>query len=309
MTRWLRSALVAYLVATGALTIVPNALAQSPPASLGAARDLYAAAAYDEALTVLNGLRASGRREDSVLIEQYRAFCLLALGRAAEADSAIEAAIIAAPFAQPWESEASPRVRSAFREVRRRVLPAIIEQQYSDARAAFERKDTTAADRFTQVLALIADPDLQSLANQPPLSRTRAMAADFLALSTPEPPPPPPPLPRRTQPPAMKPAPAPAVRDASRIYGLEDANVVPPSAARQSFAPMAEVFSLKPGSVEIVVDETGTVTTAITRVSVNAAYDRLALATARSWRYRPAILDGVAVKFRLLVQLQPPQRH
>jgi len=72
---------------------------------------------------------------------------------------------------------------------------------------------------------------------------------------------------------------------------------------------MAEVFSLRAGSVEIVVDETGTVTTAITRVSVNAAYDRLALATARSWRYRPAILDGVAVKFRLLVQLQPPQRH
>ena len=308
MTRWLRSALVACLVATGALTIVPNALAQSPPGSLGAARDLYAAAAYEDALTVLNGLRASGRREDSVLIEQYRAFCLLALGRAAEADSAIEAAVIAAPFAQPWESEASPRVRSAFREVRRRVLPAIIEQQYSDARAAFERKDTTAADRFTQVLALIADPDLQSLASQPPLSRTRAMAADFLALSTPEPPPPPP-LPRRTQPPAMKPAPAPPVRDASRIYGLEDVNVVPPSAARQSFAPMAEVFSLRAGSVEIVVDETGTVTTAITRVSVNAAYDRLALATARSWRYRPAILDGVAVKFRLLVQLQPPQRH
>ena len=309
MTRWLRSALVACFVATGALTIVPNALAQSPPGSLGAARDLYAAAAYDDALTVLNGLRESGRREDSVLIEQYRAFCLLALGRAAEADSAIEAAVIAAPFAQPWESEASPRVRSAFREVRRRVLPAIIEQQYGDARAAFERKDTTAADRFTQVLALIADPDLQSLASQPPLSRTRAMAADFLALSTPEPPPPPPPLPRRTQPPAMKPAPAPPVRDASRIYGLEDANVVPPSASRQSFAAMAEVFSLRPGSVEIVVDETGTVTTAITRVSVNAAYDRLALATARSWRYRPAILDGVAVKFRLLVQLQPPQRH
>jgi outer membrane biosynthesis protein TonB len=38
-------------------------------------------------------------------------------------------------------------------------------------------------------------------------------------------------------------------------------------------------------------------------------YDRLALTTAKSWRYRPAMLAGVAVKYRLVVQLQLAPRH
>jgi TonB family protein len=71
---------------------------------------------------------------------------------------------------------------------------------------------------------------------------------------------------------------------------------------------MTDVFSLRPGTIEIVVDETGAVTAAITRVPVNAAYDRLALATARSWRYRPAMLDGASVKFRLVVEFPAPSR-
>jgi len=41
---------------------------------------------------------------------------------------------------------------------------------------------------------------------------------------------------------------------------------------------------------------------------VNTVYDRIALATARSWRYRPATLDGVPVKFRAIVQLQQKTR-
>ena len=39
------------------------------------------------------------------------------------------------------------------------------------------------------------------------------------------------------------------------------------------------------------------------------AYDRLALATARSWKYRPAVLDGALVKYRLIVQFQAQLRH
>ena len=34
----------------------------------------------------------------------------------------------------------------------------------------------------------------------------------------------------------------------------------------------------------------------------------LALSTAKSWRYRPAVLNGVAVKYRMLVQLQLPPK-
>ena len=49
--------------------------------SIAVARDLYAAAVYDDALAMLNGLRGADRRpEEARAIEQYRALCLLALG-------------------------------------------------------------------------------------------------------------------------------------------------------------------------------------------------------------------------------------
>jgi TonB family protein len=189
------------------------------------------------------------------------------------------------------------------------VLPAVIERQYAEARLAFERKDKTAPEQFKQVIALIADADLQTTADQPRLAQVRGMAIDFLVLSTPEAPAPTPLLPRRAQPNVMRPPAPPPPRDASRVYAAEDFSVVPPTAVRQSFSPMSEVFSLRPGTVEVVVDETGAVTAATTSVSVNGVYDRLALATARTWRYRPAMLDGIAVKYRLVIQLQLQPRH
>jgi periplasmic protein TonB len=97
--------------------------------------------------------------------------------------------------------------------------------------------------------------------------------------------------------------PPPRVATTNRIYGPEDTNVLPPIVVRQSFAPLADVFAVHAGIVEVVVDELGEVVAVKTVVTVNPAYDRLALATARSWRYRPATLDGAAVKYRTIVQL------
>jgi TonB family protein len=94
-----------------------------------------------------------------------------------------------------------------------------------------------------------------------------------------------------------------------RIYSRQDASVVPPSVVRQSFAPLADVFALRQGAVEIVVDETGTVVAATTYTAVNTVYDRIALATAKSWRYRPAMLNGVAVKFRMVVRIEVKPSH
>jgi len=146
------------------------------------ARALYAAAAYDDALTMLNSLRASGAVADVGRIEYYRALCLLALGKTSDADTAIELAVNAMPFAQPSATE-SPRVQSAFRDVRRRVLPVLIEHRYADAKAAFDRKDPAAPERFKDVLALIDEPDIQDVTGQPRLSQIRALAADYYALS------------------------------------------------------------------------------------------------------------------------------
>src|SRR3954466_5017663 len=105
---------------------------------VGTARDLYASARYDEALAVLND--SSTAVTDRKSIEQYRSLCLLALGRGSEAESAIAAVVTADPSYQPGEAEASPRGRTAFSDVRRRLLPDIATARYAQAKTAFDRR-------------------------------------------------------------------------------------------------------------------------------------------------------------------------
>src|SRR3954467_6805448 len=106
---------------------------------VGTARDLYASARYDEALAILNDSTTAG--SDRKSIEQYRSLCLLALGRGTEAESAIAAVVTVDPAYQPGEAEASPRVRAAFSDVRRRLLPEIAASRYSQAKTEFDRKN------------------------------------------------------------------------------------------------------------------------------------------------------------------------
>ena len=271
---------------------------------LSDARDLYRAAAYEDALVRLNSLRGSAHvADESRFIEEYRAFCLLALGRTTEAERAIEAVVTAAPSLHSSDVDDSPRVRAAFREVRQRLLPAIIQQQYAEAKAAFDRHDLAAARAgFRQVLDLLADEDMAFAVRKAPLSELHTLASEFLDLSTKAAPPPRPapaiPLPPSAA--ARQPATQPS---APRIYGIEDSNVVPPTVLRQSWAALADVFAVRPGTIAIVIDERGAVESATMTVTVNPVYDRLALATAKGWRYRPATLDGIPVKFRKVIQL------
>ncbi len=214
---------------TGALVLL-GAIPVGAQESLGAARDLYAAAAYEDALDVLNRLRGRDRAEgDHRTIEQYRAFCLLALGRGEEAERAIEAVVAAEPSYSPSTTEVSPRIRSAFTDVRRRMLPAIVQQKYAQAKAAFDRKEfDAAADQFKSVLAVFNDPDLGSAGNRPPLSDLLTLSVGFheLAVSAATPPPAPPP----PQQAVVVPPPMPV---AGQIYGPADGTVAPPIAIRQ----------------------------------------------------------------------------
>jgi TonB family protein len=276
---------------------------------LAAARDLYASAAYDDALALLNRLRATEHPAgQSRTIEQYRAFCLLALGRASDAEQAIEAVVAAEPMYLPSASDASPRVRSAFTTVRRRMLPTIIQQQYAQAKAAFDRKEfAAAAEGFRQVLAALADPDVASEAKQPPLVDLRQLASGFAELSAKASAPPP-------LPPAPAPVPAPvpatvatapsSIPPPPRIYSAGDANVTAPIVLNQALpAYPGQVMIPRSGKIEVVIDESGAVESAEMTGSVSNTYDRLAIAAAKTWKFKPATVDGKPVKFRKVVQV------
>jgi hypothetical protein len=198
---------------------------QTPsPDSLGAARDLYASARYDEALAVLNDLRpteAPGTpATDLKSIEQYRSLCLLALGRGDEAETAIAAVITADPSYQPNDVDASPRVRAAFSDVRKKVLPDIATKRYADAKASFDRKEYAhAVLQFKQALTLIDDPDMGGR-----MADLRTLAAGFLDLSIAAVTPPEPPKPAPVAAPAPPPPPPVPVPDPNRIYTAADAD-------------------------------------------------------------------------------------
>jgi TonB family protein len=291
-----------------AMIVLTAASVRSQDADLAAARDLYASAAYDDALSMLNRLRASNHPvSQSRVIEQYRAFCLLALGRAADAEQAIEAVVTAEPSYHPSDSDVSPRVRSAFATVRRRMLPTLIQQKYAQAKASYDRKDfAAAAAGFSQVLVTLTDPDVVSDATQPPLSDLRTLAVGFeeLAAKAAAPPPPsaPPPLP--AAPVVVVAAPPRLPSGRPHIYTAEDANVVAPAVLSQAL-PMfpGQIMIPRTGRLEVVIDEWGAVESAVIAESVTPVYDGLALKAARTWRYKPATLNGVPVKFRKLVQI------
>lgn len=276
------------------LATAPRLHAQEP---LETARQLYASAEYDDALRLLDGIPvALYSREDRQAIELYRALCLLAVGRRADFDRAVEAMIAQDPLYRPAD-DISPRMRAAFSDARQRVLPAVVQQHYNEARSAFERKEfAAAASLFERVVDVLNDPDITSAAAQPPLSDLRTLAGGFHDLSVKAIPPPPPPAPV---------APPPPVDLPPRIHTAEERNVVPPIAVRQElprFPGAVRPGGIK-GVIEIVIDEEGSVESSTIVASTGATYDKLLQAAATRWVYAPATVDGTPVKFRKRIQV------
>lgn len=286
-----------------AASFAHSALGQVPGRDVvGPARDLYASARYDEALAVLDDLRpadAANAVSDRKSIEQYRSLCLLALGRGTEAESAIAAVVTADPAYQPGEVEASPRVRAAFSDVRRRLLPEIAATRYAEAKAVFDRKDYAAAARhFRQVTTLLDDPDMGGR-----LPDLRTLVSGFLDLSVAASAPPP--EPAKPQPVAPPPPPVPQP-DPNRVYTMGDREVAPPVIIRQEMprlTPMMRLQTKERGIVEIVIDEQGRVTFVALRESVQPIFDADLMTAAREWRYQPATLAGKPVRYRKMIQI------
>jgi len=265
--------------------------------SLGPVRNLYESAEYEEALTAIGRLKSNADFGGVVEIDRYRALCLIALGRSAEADQAIETTVTLDPLYQPAAADASPRVRAAFAAVRQRVLPTVVRSLYASAKAAYDRKAfAEAADGLDKTVRVIDSLE----GRNPELGDLRMLALGFLDLSK-----------AAIAKPAPAPAPTPAVE---KPLSLAPAPPLPFSnvAAQRQDLPQVP-FSLAAtkgqyrGTVEVEINEAGNVVGARVIKSVHVLYDPLLLVAARDWKYEPARINGrpTAVRKRVEVVLKP----
>lgn len=268
--------------------------------TLQTAKALYASAAYEEALSLLEKLKPTATATaDARGIAEYRAFCLLALDRQVEAEGAIEEIVAADPFFLPDASTTSPRVLAAFHVVRRRALGTVVQERYAAAKASFDDKDfAAAAEELDAVVRLLNDPDLEIT---PTLSDLKLLASGFLELAktAAQPPPEPEPEPVAAPPPPAEPS----------FYHAGDSRVTPPVVRRQDVPswPTNELGPLgavgRKGVLEILIDEAGRVTSAVVRQSIDRRFDEMLIAAALNWEYRPAMLDGRAVRYVKRIQI------
>ena len=296
----IKALLVAILLLVGFSAVV------SGQETLAAAKALYTAAAYEDALTMLTRLRSadSPAPGDRRSIDQYRAFCLLALGRQEEARQAIEALVTTDPSYQLNDADASPTVRTAFQEVRRRVLPSIAQQRYAAAKASYDRKEfSLAAEQFGEVVRMLETSEVD-----PTLADVKKVAEGFRDLSVAAAAQPAAPEPASAQPSAA-PTPAPA---APRVFAGEEPGLTPAVPIRQEMPrwptlPFRISGSMR-GVLEVVIDENGAVESAVMRQSLNGLYDDALLKQAKTWRYQPATKDGKPVKYLRRIQVVVNER-
>jgi hypothetical protein len=297
--------------------------------SLSAAKDLYASAAYEDALSTLVRIDGGSTTADIARqVDEYRAFCLYALGRTQEADSIAEAIIRKAPLAR-LGADASPRLEMMFTDVRKRLLPSLIRDRFRMARSALDRKSVSEAEPLlTEAQLLIVEADKLGV-KVDGLGDLSVLVDGFLQLirSAPEPrasqpaaaahpivtPPAPDARPVATSPaPDSRPVvPSPAPVGDSRVYAVGDEGVSPPAALDQRMPSMTNEMRLvtqalrTTGVLDIVIDETGRVVDATIRKSLSSSFDALIVRSARHWKYRPATKNGVPVRYVKTLVLVP----
>ena len=123
---------------------------------------------------------ASPSPQERQSIELYRTFCLVALGNTDEANKAIEAMVSRDPLYRPNMDDVPPRCARCSVMHARRLLPALIQERYIIAKAAFDRGGHEDGRRR---LHAGADGAIRSRygwpAKQPPLADLRVLASGF----------------------------------------------------------------------------------------------------------------------------------
>jgi hypothetical protein len=288
---------VAVLTLVTGLTVAPSAQ-ESAADPLSRAKALYASAAYEEALSVLNGLALAD--DEAIEAAQYRAFCLIALGRTDDATRAIESVVADDPMFMPSAADLSPRVIALFSETRRKLLPDVLRRLFTEGRDAYSAKaHDQALQKFEAILELAADPairELEGVADMQVLASgfadlSRAARAAAIAAAAAAAPPPPTATPARPGPPPQL-----AVAISQVFPRWTPTN---PNDRSLQFE----------GVVRVIIGTDGHVMSAEILEPIHPAYDGLLLDAARQWTYRPASREGRPVESTkdISVRLFPPQ--
>jgi TonB family protein len=288
----------AFRIASGGVLIASLSAqgvgAQEPPqaVSIQTVKDLYASAAYEDALTAMG---KPDPEAPNLEAEQYRVFCLVALGRLDDADKAVETVLSVRPEYHPDAAEASPRIQAIYAKVRRRIGPGLVKRMYQQGKSAMDRKEREEAiSRFEAMLRIAEDPDVR---NEPNIAELRELGTGFLELTRATPP--------KPVPPPTPPAPA-------NTAAVRQSVIVPPVAIRQQLPgwvpdPVSRATEFR-GSVRVQISAQGKVTDAEMIKSLHPAYDQLVIRAARAWVYEPAKKDGTPIASEKIVQISvtPP---
>ncbi len=300
---------LASVAAVGAL-IPALAWGQSTDA-LMPVRDLYESASYEAALVALDAIPADDAIP-AIEAEQYRVFCLVALGRSSEADRAIERIVIADPMFEPPPAETAPRIVAAFAAVRRRTLPGVVSGLYDQGKAAFDRRQFEEAERtLRSAVQLIDTPEV---VNRPGMDDLRRLASGFLSLSRAElaaarPAPIAPLEARDTVAAAVPTVAADAASPTGAAPGVTPAGMdSEPVVVNQDLPPWTDAASgfdvVFQGAIVVDIDEQGSVVGAEIVDSIYPTYNQELLRAARRWRYEPARRDGRPVRSQKRVEVQ-----
>src|SRR5262245_44521065 len=258
-------------------------------------KSLYASAEYDKALEVVSSL-------DSIEAQQYKALCLLALGRQTDASTAIEALVNTSPTFVPSSEDAPPRFVELVTKVRQKMLPTIARRLFAEGRDQYaDKKNDEAVRRFSLVLTLLNDP---SFADPNTKQDLETLAKGFIDLANASAPP------AKVLPAAPDPAPAatPRTAESSPGPGVAPPVVTQPIALVQTVPPMPTDIATRITAklvLVVLIDETGRVTAASVKESAHPRYDRIVAQATRDWRYTPATRNGVPIPSEQVVTIQP----
>jgi tetratricopeptide (TPR) repeat protein len=160
--------------------LLSSQVGTAAPDRLAGVKALYAAADYDAALIVLS-------TDDVASVpgaDQYRALCLLALGRNDEAERLVESLIRRDPSFRMSVTDVTPRMIALFQQTRLRLLPGILEDRFREAKAKYEQgRFEEATTQFNALTALVADEEASSSEGAVVTRDLRRVVEEFLKLT------------------------------------------------------------------------------------------------------------------------------